>query len=143
MPRAIDNEFAAKLGQRIQARRQWLDMGQGPVAKRLGITRAMLSRYECGLNVPSALMMVRMATILGTTTGELLGDAEPTADGRAHIDDMARVLADPHICAVVRHMDAMLEPDRAWVSKWVGDFRHALAFPRERYDDSPATTKPV
>lgn len=65
------------LGKRIADRRKQLNLSQEEVAFRIGSTQNQISRYERGLNEPTAKVIVRFAEALETTPNELLGIQTP------------------------------------------------------------------
>ena len=48
-------------------------MSQYALAKEIGSSSALISRYERGLTVPSLLMAMDMAKVLGITLDEFIG----------------------------------------------------------------------
>jgi transcriptional regulator with XRE-family HTH domain len=60
-------------GKRLCALRQDKEFTQKTLASEVGVTAAMLSKYENGTNVPKADIVARMADILGTTADYLVG----------------------------------------------------------------------
>lgn len=68
-----------KLGSRIVGLRQEQSVTQISLAKAIGITKSMLSKYENEINVPKADVLGEIATQLGTSTDYLLGKTENPA----------------------------------------------------------------
>lgn len=64
------------LGTRIAARRTSLDMSQEYLAVLVGSTQRQISKYEKGINQPTAEVLSRLADALQTTTDYLLGRTE-------------------------------------------------------------------
>lgn len=62
-----------KLGSRIVGLRQELNITQISLAKSVGITKSMLSKYENDINIPKADVLGEIATRLNTSTDYLLG----------------------------------------------------------------------
>lgn len=54
-------------------------MSQEELAVALGVVRQTVSKWEKGLSVPDADILVRLAHVLGTSVNELLGEEEPAA----------------------------------------------------------------
>ena len=82
------------LGSRIRARRRELDMSQGQLARRLGITFQQVQKYEHGTNRVSFSRLVEIARALGCGVTQMIGDLDkPTGSW---------VLA--------RHLDRLSEP---------------------------------
>jgi transcriptional regulator with XRE-family HTH domain len=73
MPRLQDTIFGYQLGDAIIERRQWLDISQADLAERLEISPTQLGKYESGRDRVPAIMLVRLASALGTTPHSLLG----------------------------------------------------------------------
>lgn len=63
---------------------------QEELAVRLNVVRQTVSKWEKGLSVPDADMLMRLADILGTTVSTLLGSAIPD---EKEPDDIAEQLA--------------------------------------------------
>lgn len=68
-----------KLGSRIVGLRQELNITQISLAKAVGITKSMLSKYENDINVPKADVLGEIATRLDTSTDYLLGKTDNPA----------------------------------------------------------------
>jgi transcriptional regulator with XRE-family HTH domain len=64
------------VGSRVRIRRKVLSITQSELADVLGISFQQVQKYERGTNRISASMLVRIAKRLGTTVGELVGEAE-------------------------------------------------------------------
>ena len=56
-------------------------MTQGQLAQRVGVTRSMISAYETDIRFPQPKTLIRLASVLGTTTDYLL-----CVEGRRMID---------------------------------------------------------
>lgn len=67
------------LGKRIIKLRLTQKVTQISLAKSLGITKSMLSKYENGINDPKAKVVSNMADILHTSTDYLLGKIDGDA----------------------------------------------------------------
>lgn len=52
-------------------------LSQEELAAKVYVTRQAVSRWETGLSVPDAGMLVRIAGALDTTVNDLLGEEEP------------------------------------------------------------------
>lgn len=106
---AAKNIDAALLGRRIRHARQRSGLTQGQAAGE-DMSTAYISRIEAGQRRPGIHLLVRLATRLGTTAGELLAPDESAA------------CVDPELVA-----RATLELDYAELSLRTGDAHAALA----------------
>lgn len=70
-------ELAGRLGRNLATRRKELQLTQAQVAERLGVDTETLSRFERGKHLPSLLTLERLARMLRTTCGALLGETPP------------------------------------------------------------------
>ena len=69
------------VGHRIRVRRKWLGVSQSTLAEHLGVSFQQVQKYERGANRVSASMLVRIASKLDTSVGDLVGEAtEQTGD---------------------------------------------------------------
>lgn len=84
------------LGQQIASARREKGMTQEMLAEKLGVTRQAVARWETGLSVPDAGMLVRIAGALDTTVNDLLGEEEPEQgrDLAAELEALNRQLAE-------------------------------------------------
>ena len=65
-----------KIGKFIAAKRKEKSLTQAEVAKRLGITDRAVSKWERGLSLPDASIMLNLCSILGISITELLTGEE-------------------------------------------------------------------
>lgn len=84
------------LGEKIASARKEKGMTQEMLAEQLGGTRQAVARWETGLSVPDAGMLVRIAGALDTTVNDLLGEEEPEQgrDLAAELEALNRQLAE-------------------------------------------------
>lgn len=84
------------LGEKIAFARKEKGMTQEMLAEQLGVTRQAVARWETGLSVPDAGMLVRIAGALDTTVNDLLGEEEPEQgrDLAAELEALNRQLAE-------------------------------------------------
>lgn len=61
-----------EIGRRIARRRKQLKLKQAAVEERAGIGCKYLSNIECGINIPSTEVIMRLALALETTPDEFL-----------------------------------------------------------------------
>ena len=71
-------------------------LSQEELAAKVYVTRQAVSRWETGLSVPDAGMLVRIAGALDTTVNDLLGEEEPEQgrDLAAELEALNRQLAE-------------------------------------------------
>ncbi len=67
-----------KLGEKIRMYRTAINLTQAEFARRLGVTGASVSAYENGIRSPSFDVLLKISTILGISTDELLGRKKET-----------------------------------------------------------------
>ena len=60
-----------KVNTTIRAAREQSGKTQAQVAQKIGIAKAAYQRYECGKVIPNAIMGVKIAKALGTTSEKL------------------------------------------------------------------------
>ena len=65
------------LSENIKALRKAKGLSQQELAERLHVVRQTVSKWEQGLSVPDADLLVRLAEALEVTVAELLGTPEP------------------------------------------------------------------
>lgn len=84
------------LGEKIASARKEKGMTQEMLAEQLEVTRQAVARWETGLSVPDAGMLVRIAGALDTTVNDLLGEEEPEQgrDLAAELEALNRQLAE-------------------------------------------------
>lgn len=61
------------IGENIKNKRLEYDIEQQELAKRVGVTKAMMCSIETGVKIPSVAVLVRIADILHCSVDELLG----------------------------------------------------------------------
>ena len=83
-------------GSRLKRARIAAKLSQDFTAHALGVTRQAVSRWETGLSVPDAGLLVRIAGALDTTVNDLLGEEEPEQgrDLAAELEALNRQLAE-------------------------------------------------
>ena len=80
-----------KVGRFITKKRKEQNLTQEQLAERLGISNKTISKWEKGLSVPDAAMLIRLAEVLDTTVSRLLGADVP--EDEADRDRLAEQLA--------------------------------------------------
>ena len=79
------------LAENLKALRKAKGLSQEELAARLHVVRQTVSKWEKGLSVPDAELLIRLAEVLDTTVGQLLG-ADIPEDGESR-NDLADQLA--------------------------------------------------
>lgn len=67
-------KFRRELGMRIFEARDKSAMSQDELAMRVGVSRGMVSRWECGRNGFRVDHLLRLAKALGVSVGWLVGE---------------------------------------------------------------------
>lgn len=62
----------------IRTCRELAGLTASELAQRIGVTRAAVSRWEAGLDAPSAARLPLLADVLGCTIDQLYGRQPPT-----------------------------------------------------------------
>ena len=75
----------------LKALRKDRGLSQEELAVRLNVVRQTISKWEKGLSVPDAAMLIRLAEVLDTTVSRLLGADVP--EDEADLDRLAEQLA--------------------------------------------------
>lgn len=80
------------LNENIKRLRKNKGYTQETLAQQLGIVRQTVSKWEKGLSVPDAELLQKLAEVLDTDVGELLGAASvPEKDGGEVAQQLARI----------------------------------------------------
>lgn len=82
------------LQENIRAFRQKKGMTQEELASRLHVVRQTVSKWEKGLSVPDAELLIRLAEVLEVSVAQLLGGAAETATEEkpdAMIEQLSRI----------------------------------------------------
>ena len=77
--------------EKLKALRKDRGLSQEELAVRLNVVRQTISKWEKGLSVPDAAMLIRLAEVLDTTVSRLLGADVP--EDEADRDRLAEQLA--------------------------------------------------
>ncbi len=70
-----DTQFLKELGDRIRELRRAQEMTQGDLAKRLGVTQALIASYESTRRVIPLRKLYALADVFGVSLEELVGGA--------------------------------------------------------------------
>lgn len=74
-------------GEILRALRKGRGMTQSELGSRLGLSKAVLSKYELGLGYPSFDTLIRIAQYFGVTTDYLLGASDSKTINVAGLTD--------------------------------------------------------
>ena len=88
------------LGTRLKALRIEKQLTQTEVAKRIGVSKAMISSYELEQRSPSYDILIKLATFFNVSTDYLLGLEKPSIDYVGLSDREIRVVM--NIIEVIR-----------------------------------------
>ncbi|HEX5378367.1 MAG TPA: helix-turn-helix transcriptional regulator [Phenylobacterium sp.] len=101
------------IGARVRLRRKSLNLSQGALAARIGVTFQQVQKYERGANRISGSMLVAVAAALDTSVGWLVGEE---GGGGGEAEALLRSLSAP---GAQELLEAFAEIERA-------PARHAL-----------------
>lgn len=77
------------LSENIKTLRTGKSLSQEELAERLHIVRQTVSKWEQGLSVPDADMLIRLADVFEVPVGELLGETLPDAGQKSELQAIA------------------------------------------------------
>lgn len=81
------------LGVRLKKLRTDKHLTQEQLSKRIGLTKSVISAYECDLRYPSYDILITLASIFGVTTDFLLGvDKKQVVDVSKLSDDNLQII---------------------------------------------------
>jgi transcriptional regulator with XRE-family HTH domain len=80
------------IGARVRLRRKSLNLSQGALAARIGVTFQQVQKYERGANRISGSTLVSVADALDTSVGWLVGEA---SEGGGEAEALLRSLSAP------------------------------------------------
>lgn len=92
------------IGERIRQLRTGRNMTQAILAKRLGVTKSVISAYENGIRYPSYDVLIKLADIFSVSTDYLLGRQ------RQNTVDVSG-LTEHQIEGIVSLIDALRRPE--------------------------------
>ena len=61
-----------EFGQRLKELREQADLTQNDLARRLGVEKQHISRWECGKNLPGIDSLIRLSAVLGLSVSDIL-----------------------------------------------------------------------
>lgn len=80
------------LNENIKALRKAKGLSQEELASKLNVVRQTVSKWEKGLSVPDAGMLIQIAEALNTTVNVLLGENTPVSEEPNYIETLAAKL---------------------------------------------------
>ncbi|WP_172137206.1 helix-turn-helix domain-containing protein [Adlercreutzia sp. ZJ473] len=82
------------LSENIKSMRRSRGLSQQELAVKLNVVRQTVSKWEQGLSVPDADLLISLAEVLGTSVSTLLGErvGEPEADGMKALSEKLEVV---------------------------------------------------
>ncbi len=80
------------IGARVRLRRKSLNLSQGALAAKIGVTFQQVQKYERGANRVSGSMLVAVASALDTSVGWLVGEE---SEGGSEAEALLRSLSVP------------------------------------------------
>ena len=107
MPRLKDNVLARAIGTRLRAKRMAAAISQETCGAGVGITFQQVQKYESGKNLPSLVVLFKMAALYHTTVPDLIGITESGAP--ATPTAIEEVMADFDGCAIVLGVAKMMK----------------------------------
>src|SRR5262245_40379608 len=112
LPAGLEAQNAAKaLGERIVRFRLWRGWSRVDLARRLGVRRDRLAKWELGKNPPPVAMLAPLARALGITVDELVTGEPPAGDVltaeqwkelAGHVEALRTLLKEPRIAVFLR-----------------------------------------
>lgn len=96
-----------KFARALYNRRKELKLSQEELAKRVGTTKQVVSKYERGERSPKVVAAKAFATALGTTLDEMLGVEAPTVD----TDRLEALHQNKKLCMLFDRQRKMSEAD--------------------------------
>lgn len=87
----MEFEYDGKvIGENIKRYRKARGLLQSDVAKMVGLRKTMISNWELGKSMPSAIQIIQLSKILEVTPNQLLGQEQ--LNGSAKEDPVSRIL---------------------------------------------------
>ncbi|MEZ5647921.1 MAG: helix-turn-helix transcriptional regulator [Alphaproteobacteria bacterium] len=89
--RLNDERVLLHIGERLKARRHQLNLSQGEVAMRLGVSYQQIQKYERGENRIAACSLYRLAMVLDIPVAWFYEGLSPNAEGKISDPDAGAV----------------------------------------------------
>jgi transcriptional regulator with XRE-family HTH domain len=105
-----------ELGDRIKALREKRDWSQTMLAKKIGVSKSVMSRIEAGTRPLEDSLLIKLSDVLEESSDYLLGIAEKGSDKLSNNDreivDSIRRLPEFQKSAVKTLVDSMIEKNK-------------------------------
>jgi transcriptional regulator with XRE-family HTH domain len=121
-------ELGHGFGHRLQAIREEQQLTTTELARRLGVSKSSISKYESGRHIPTAMILARLALRLQVSTDYLLGLTAATAAPGAWVDaeleqlfrELDRLLDDESRACLLPLIRALVSWQRLLVDRFAG-----------------------
>lgn len=80
------------LNENIKSYRKKNGLSQEDLAAKLNVVRQTVSKWETGLSVPDAEMLIRLAEVLNTSVNSLLGETEESEPEKISLTELSQKL---------------------------------------------------
>ena len=80
------------LNENIKSYRKKNGLSQEDLANKLNVVRQTVSKWETGLSVPDAEMLIRLAEVLNTSVNSLLGETEESEPEKISLTELSQKL---------------------------------------------------
>lgn len=80
------------LNENIKSYRKKNGLSQEDLAEKLNVVRQTVSKWETGLSVPDAEMLIRLAEVLNTSVNSLLGETEESEPEKISLTELSQKL---------------------------------------------------
>lgn len=105
-----DQEWRRLLGRRIGRMREHLDLTQVELARRLGVPRSRLAKWESGANAPPIRTLAQIAGMLGLSADELITGKVPGLPGIERVDPARREAVSQLVLGLIGLLSPPLAP---------------------------------
>lgn len=106
-----DTALAKRLGRALKQLRKELHWTQARLAEAVEMSVNHVGYLERGERLPSVPMLVKLARVLGTNTGELLGEQLPRAPRNARAHALLAALPEEQLAAAIAMLNGLLQKD--------------------------------
>ena len=88
-----EKEFEKTIANNLRTFRRNNNMSQNELAKKLGITQAAIARYEAGITIPNAYLLLKYAEIFDVSLDVLFDRKGSASNPDSNDEDFDRLLA--------------------------------------------------